>query len=247
MSKTNQIRSYNDSTFRLKDNIYKFNCWASKDSFRDLAYKFSKQAFTNIENFPYVYFTSGITEALNFLIPKKKFLINQNEYRYLEMFSSVTRDSSNIDSKFLSYPFSGNGKFLDIPNDSPVVLDCSYIFASNLTNNKILPNNVDQVLFSLSKSHNLADYRLGWFFSKQKIKEFHVLQYDNHYGINNINFEILNTVNDLEPNYLYLKYKSMFTDMYNANNVSENDTNLFGLKNNMRIPWYHLLNVDLEK
>lgn len=238
MAKNNQIRSYFDNTFRLQNNLYTYGCWDKKDILRDLVYKFCLNAFSNIETFPYVYFTSGVTEAINFLVPKRKFFINKNEYRYLELFSSVTVDKTKSESTFISYPFSGNGKFIEIPTDNPIVLDCSYIFASNLTHNKILPNNVEQVLFGLSKSHNLADYRIGWFFSKYKIPEFHILQYEHNYSINNANYEILNKVNSFECNYLYLKYKDRFSELYFKNKIIENDTNLFGLKSNQRIPWY---------
>lgn len=241
MAKNNQIRSYYDNTFRLQNNLYKYNCWDKKDVLRDLVYKFCSNAFSNINEFPYVYFTSGVTEALNFLIPKRKFYIKRNEYRYLELFPSITFDKSKSEIEFLSYPFSGNGKFTEVPNDGPVVLDCSYIFASNLKHDKILPNKVEQVMFGLSKSHNLADYRIGWFFSKIKVPEFHILQYDHDYGINNVNYEILLKINSVECNYLYLKYKDQLSELYHKNSINENDTNLFGIKNNQRIPWYHLI------
>ena len=127
--------------------------WDSNTSLiRDLAFNVSALAFNNATDFPYLYFTSGITDAINVIIPKKKTTILPLEYRYLNLFQTVTLKET--DRTYMSYPFSGNGKFLTIPTDRDVILDCAYIFASNMSNAKVIPENVSKILFGLSKSHN---------------------------------------------------------------------------------------------
>jgi len=231
--KNDQIKSYNDSTFRLSG----FSN-APYSEIRDVARSISKKAFNNIDEFPYLYFTAGITESLNFLIPKQPITILDGEYRYLKLFSNVTEKET--DHRFLSYPFSGNGTFISIPEDKPTILDCSYIFASDMSNQKTIPTNVDKVLFGLSKSHNLSDYRIGWILSKEKISNYHILQYEFDYSVNVNLFNILKNVELHIPNFLYIRYKDKLSELFSKNNVTENNTNLFGIKDNVRIPWYKL-------
>ena len=234
-----QIRSYSDSEFRNLTHYAEEFEWDSNTSLiRDLAFNVSSQAFDNATDFPYLYFTSGITDAINVIIPKKKTTILPLEYRYLNLFQSVTLKESG--RTYMSYPFSGNGKFLDIPTEQDVILDCAYIFASNMSNVKVIPSNVSKVLFGLSKSHNLPDYRIGWILSKEKIPEFHALQYEYNYAINGNIKEALTSVLMHQPNFLYNKYKQLFSEMYQSNGVTEGDTNLFGVKDGIKVPWYIL-------
>lgn len=237
---TGQIRSYYDNTFRNLTNVYSQDIdWdRNLKKTRNIAYSISKRAFDNIEEFPYLYFTAGITESLNVIIPKSPITVFDNEYRYLKLFDNVTTSKTN--SRYMSYPFSGNGKFLSIPEDNPLILDCAYIFASDMSNQKILPSNVQQVLFGLSKSHNLSDYRIGWILSKEKIKEFHLLQYEFKYTVNGNIRPVLENVMSYESNFLYKKYKTDISKLYKTNGIEENNTNLFGIKNGIKIPWYQI-------
>lgn len=236
-----QIRSYNDDLFRLST-CYESSLTWDKDTsvIRDLAKNISRKAFDNVDDYQYVYFSSGVTDALNVLIPKKNINIYQNEYRYLNLFNNVTVTNEYNDIDYLSYPYAGNGKFLKIPTNKPLLLDCSYIFASNMSHDRIIPDNVHTVLFGLSKSHNLADYRIGWILSKNKIPEYHILQYEFNYAINGNIPVILNNVLNHDGNWLYKKYKDNISTLYSKNNVTEHDTNLFGIKNGIKIPWYLL-------
>lgn len=236
-----QIRSYNDSTFR---NIVSLNnnIWGTKDKERNLAFKISKTAFLNIEDFQYVYFINGATEFINYIALNYSIQIKDNEYRYLNIFKNTSTNDGDI--FYMSYPFAGNGKFIDIPRDKSVVLDCAYLFASNLMHENIIPKNVDYVIFSLSKSHNIPDERVAWVFSKIKIPCYHILQYDNNYGINKNVLSILQKIEKYPLNHLYLKYKEQLSDLYIRHNLEENSTNLFCMNKNNRIPYYILKNYD---
>lgn len=235
-----QIKSYDDNFFRhmINFNNNTENTELSEAS-RNLARKFSSNAFSNLDNWPYLYFTAGITEAINYFVLSKPTYAQESDYRYLKTLP-ILKTLSNNDQYYFSYPYAGNGKFLEIPKNKNLILDCSYIFASNLKCNTEVPDNVDYILFGVSKSHNLSNLRSGWFFSKKKIQSFHVMQYDyNYLGI--IHKKILETISLYECNHFYKKFHKEFSQLYKENNLHENDTNLFAMLNDQKIPYYTLL------
>jgi histidinol-phosphate/aromatic aminotransferase/cobyric acid decarboxylase-like protein len=152
----------------------------------------------------------------------------------------VTEEPADL--LYFSYPFAGNGQFEKIPEGNKAVfLDCAYLFASNMTNARQLPDNVEYLAFSVSKSHNLADIRCGWVMTRKKIEAYHLMQYTYGYG-SSAHVSVLQSVLSQVPNYLYLKYKDTFSAMYNANALREGDTNLFATKRSgERVPWYKLI------
>lgn len=232
-----QIRSYYDSTFR--NLIPLSDPWTNKDRERELAYSICSKVFKNIHDFPFIYFINGITEGINHYASNFKIIKHRSDYRYLDLVSSNHNNGSEI--FYQSFPFSGDGKFHSIKKDKPVVLDCAYLFCSNLNYDQVIPDNVDSVMFSLSKSHNLPDYRIAWMFCKNKINQYHVLQYDNNYGINSFVLPALELIQTKPLNFLYLKYKNEFSKLYSSDNLIEGDVNLFALTSKGdRIPFYVL-------
>lgn len=240
MKFSKQIKSYDDDFFK---NLINFNDHTDQSLLptvtRDLARQFSSRVFKNIDNWPYIYFTSGITEAINFLVLSKPTYFQPDDYRYLYTLSTIKSPSDSCQYYF-SYPYAGNGKFLTIPDNKNLILDCSYIFASNMNCEQYLPNNIEYILFGVSKSHNLANLRCGWFFSKQKIESFHVLQYEYNY-LGKIHKQILDAIIAYDGNYLYQKHKDKISKLYFDHNLEEFDTNLFSIKGRQKIPYYTLL------
>lgn len=240
-----QIISYPDSSFREGLSLSRLpvagaDALEMAESCRVLARKFSQTAFKNLDQFPFIYFTAGVTEAIDFLVPKQTTRILTNEYRYVRAFPQVSESAIEAEAFYFSYPFSGTGRFEPIPSAKKLILDCSYLFASNMKEISNLPEQVEYVLFGLTKSHNLSDARIGWFFSKRKILSYHVLQYDYGY-INGMYHQILNRVASSEPNALYLKYQESFSKLYREKGLLEGDTNLFALSpEGERVPYYLL-------
>lgn len=234
MTAPSQIKSYPDTTFRQK---LDFSGTANFAEARKLARELCSTAFENLDEFPHLYFTAGVTEAIDFLCSKRRMMARPTEYRYVFGHPTVTTQQADI--TFASYPFSGTGKFEDIPENKEVILDCSYIFASNMSGVKRLPSHVSTVAFGLSKSHNLADVRCGWFFSKKVYATYHVLQTDYDYG-SSIHLPVLRSALEYRPNELYLKFKDKFSSLYEKHQIEEVDTNLFGLTGEVRRPWYTL-------
>jgi len=244
MIKPAQVKSYNDNTFRAGlaiPEIQSLDPIADLESARNNARRISESIFDNLSEFPYVYFTAGVTGALDYLLPRYKTQIRKYEYRYVSVFDVTLNDSPVA---YYSYPFSMNGNFGNLTElchgKDRVLLDCSYIFASDLSNEKIIPGNVTQIMFGISKSHNLFDARTGWFFSKEKLLTYHTLQYD--YGYSCALYPlVMEKIVKYEPNYLYKKYKDKLSRLYIDNNLLEGNTNLFGTKpSGERVMYYEL-------
>ena len=77
--------------------------------------------------------------------------------------------------------------------------------------------------------------------SKERIKEFHLLQYEFKYTINGNVQPVLEKVKSYDSNFLYNKHKNYISTLYKKNEIEETNTNLFGIKNNIKIPWYTLI------
>jgi hypothetical protein len=240
-----QIRSYEDTLFRDKISL-NHTVLSTNDSIslmataRDNARKLCASAFSNLEEFPYLYFTSGITESIDFLLTQREFYARVNEYRYIFAHKTVSPKNSGV-AEYRSYPFSATGAFDDIPTTREVILDCAYMFASNMNHHvKKLPDNVSHVMFGLSKSHNLADLRIGWFFSKKQYLGFHTLQYLYGYA-SSIAASALSIAVEYSPNELYKRNSTILREKFINRNIIENDTNLFGISDTgEKIPYYAL-------
>lgn len=251
MNKPAQVRSYNDNLFRynlLVPEQQSLDPIADLENARNLAREFSGKAFDNLSDFPYIYFTSGVTGALNYLLSKNLIQVRKHEYRYVFAFN-VTLSESPV--AYYSYPFSLNGNFSDLSElchgKEKVLLDCSYMFASDMTNDKIIPKNVSQIMFGVSKSHNLFDVRIGWFFSKEKFITYHTLQYD--YGYSSALYpRVMEEIIKYDPNHFYKVYKDRLSELYRENNLVEGNTNLFGTRSNgQRVMYYELPNKIFDK
>ena len=241
MTKFTQIKSYNDNFFRNKINLQLQQKNVTVTQFDELMImvrRFCGQVFDNLSEFPYLYFTSGITQAIDFLVSQEITHVQRSDYRYLfTLPNSVTNES--LDRMYWSYPFSSSGRFESLPSNGRIILDCAYIFASNLKCIKSLPVNVEQVLFSVSKGHNLWDLRCGWMFSRSKIPCYHIAQIDYNY-ISILNFVVFESIINYPVNFLYQKYQQQFSELYKKHRLDEPDTNLFGLQNKNRLPYYSL-------
>ena len=244
-----QIKSYQDAFFRNALS-YSVEQVCNFEEARKIARGLSMSAF-DVSEFPYIYFTAGITEALNTFLSESPFDMMKGDYRYvtvLPMRSGILTPEETAINRvlYLSTPSAINGRHVDLYQEwiqrySEVFLDCAYMFASNMEfENRTLPQNIKRVAFSLSKSHNLADVRVGWILSRTPYRPLHALQYDYDYGNSIITGVMRQTLLE-EPNYLYYKYKREYGRKYKRNKLIEGDTNLFGLdQNGGKIPFWTL-------
>ena len=238
------ILSYPDQFFRhgLEYSVHKMRFSEQKsiaESNRNICRSLCQKAIKNTDDFPYIYFTAGATEGINYFFQAMDLQIFANEYRYVQTLPHSYQPTS--DGIFYSNPFSGSGKLQNLSFEKNNIIDLTYLFATEMNQPITLPKQTCAALFSLSKSHNLADLRIGWILSKQMIPCFHVLQYDYGY-INSLLSSVLAKIASEKLNYLYLKYNDRLQRLYKQNGLESTDTNLFALnKNGQRIPYYSLL------
>lgn len=227
-----QIKSYDDDTFRVT--MGPPNTDAMENA-RMYAREMAEEAFTNLDEFPYIYLTSGATEAIDWVLPMHRPQVLENDYRYARLYGR-----SRPDLHYQSYPFAGTGKFMSVGTDLPVFLDCSYMFASHMQHTRVVPKNVAYIAFSLSKSHNVADYRIGWLMTRAPLRAQHLVQYDYGYGPGR-HASVLSCASHYPPNHLYLINRKRLSDAYAERGLLETDTNLFALdQQGNRIPHYQL-------
>lgn len=201
--------------------------------------------YPELDNFPYVYFTAGVTEAIDHVLRvPDRIQVSAGEYRYVRFFPNVyVSSTSSPNTMFVSSPFSSTGRHLDLRAfgySQKLIVDCSYLFASNLCHAPELPSNVDSLLFGFSKSHDLADLRLGAIVTKTKIPHLHIPQYDYGY-VSSLMPSALETILSYPLNELWHQNESLDA-VYASKGLTVNDTRLFALDNlGNRVPYYSVL------
>jgi len=124
----------------------------------------------DLSGFDHLYFTNGITEAMNYWMWQNQGPIQMEKDDYQWVSGSVTGDI-----RYVSNPASYDGNYVDIPTDKPVVLDLAYIGSSTPARIEI-PDNVIKVFFSLSKSFGLRNYRIGYYWSRKADHRLELIQ-----------------------------------------------------------------------
>jgi hypothetical protein len=110
-----------------------------------------------------------------------------------------------------------------------------------MSHDRLVPAHVKYLAFSLSKSHNVADFRIGWLMTKEPLQPQHLVQYDHEYGPSR-HAEVLRMAINFAPNYLYRKYKDHLSELYAKHKLEEPHTNLFALDaRGIRVPYWTLL------
>jgi|TARA_R110000851_G_scaffold233885_1_gene386393 hypothetical protein len=135
----------------------------------------------DLSSFSHLYFTNGITEGMNYWMWQETRAIKManDDYQWVS-------GTASGDVLYLSNPASYDGNFVDIPTDIPVVLDLAYIGSS--TPRKIeIPDNVERVFFSLSKTFGLRNYRIGYCWTRVPDRRLSLLQdsakYYNYHSV----------------------------------------------------------------
>lgn len=239
MNQPPQIKSYYDDTFRRSIHPLSGHATNARDQgdyARSLAREFTSAAFDNLDDFPYVYLTSGVTEAMDWVLPRHRVAMIGNDYRYAKFYERASRH----DLLYQSYPYSADGGLHPITSEElPVFMDCAYLFATAMEwHNRQVPENVQYLAFSLSKSHNIADFRIGWLMTKQPLEPQHIVQYGYGY-VPHRHARVLEHALSYPPNTLYQKYRALLSRLYADAGLRETFTNLFGIDaEGQRIPYY---------
>jgi len=122
------------------------------------------QPIVDLKDF-YVYPMNGITEGLNwwYYQDNRTVYMDKGDYQWIQP------KGNKYDKciKYISVPSAINGNFINIPENTPTVVDLAYIGSTKIK--KInLPKNVEYVFYSFSKPFGIRNIRTGWIFTKQK-------------------------------------------------------------------------------
>lgn len=129
----------------------------------------------------YVYPMNGITEGLNWWMHQEKraILARPGDYQWV----STDKGNSITDGvvAYVSTPSAVDGDFKQIPTDVPVVLDLAYVGTASGKQQIQIPDNVERVFYSLSKSFGLWGARIGWMFTRKPDSKLDQLIYEAKY------------------------------------------------------------------
>lgn len=249
-----QIRSFESKIFldRLTlpvNSIYGEPAVRSLALSRKKALDFFSRLYTNLDTLPYIYFTAGVTEGLSISLRGRTVGVLTSEYRFVFALPGIEAASTHSPKVLLiSSPHSGTGSHIDLYQDyyracGSIIIDASYLMASNLMHNRVLPPNVETVLFGVSKSHDLAAQRFGVMFTKKRLSGYHEMQYEYGYASALVP-QILDAIAASPANKLHLDNADKITALYKEKGLQIGDTLLFALDpvSKRRVPWYTLVN-----
>ena len=169
----------------------------------------------------YVYPMNGITEGLNWWMAQERrsVYMDLGDYQWVQETGNLYNDSI----KYVSIPSAIDGNFREISEHNPIALDLAYVGSTQVK--KInLPNNVEYVFYSLSKSFGVGNIRTGWFFSRNKDQRLHNLIYGAKY-YNYFAHRIAETIiSNFNIDYVFNKLQSKQKDICDQLNFTPSDS-----------------------
>lgn len=131
----------------------------------------------DLSNF-YVYPMNGITEGLNWWMAHetRAIYMDVGDYQWVKEIGSIYDKSI----KYMSIPSSIDGNFKEIPRLGSVALDLAYVGSTQIKKISI-PNNVEYVFYSLSKSFGIRNVRTGWYFTRKPDTRLEALTHSAKY------------------------------------------------------------------
>lgn len=189
----------------------------------------------DLSDFPYCYYTHGVTDAIHHWVLNNKSLWQymEGEYEYAGMIGPKGTSvcdvpgqymnekthraglSAKIDSNkpmYISIPSAADGNIFypkvdTWRNNPPVILDCTYVSSTAIKTIEV-PKTTEQVFFSFSKGFGLIGSRLGLVYTKEPHPTLHKLkEYENW------NYSGVRTMQMLMNNFavdsMYNRYKDM--------------------------------------
>ena len=162
----------------------------------------------DLSDFPHCYFTHGVTDAIHHWVmtETREWQQLEGEYEYPQVIgtkptvccdvprqhmndlgrSALPRKVDNDKPMYLSIPSAADGNYFDMGEiNSPVILDCCYVGATDIKEIKI-PKNTEQVFFGFSKGFGLAGQRLGLVYTKEPHKSLERLKRLENWNYNGV-------------------------------------------------------------
>ena len=171
----------------------------------------------------FVYPVNGITEAINWWASKEQRNIHKAEgdYEWVEEGMHNLWAKSN-DVLYMSCPSSIDGNYVNIPTDTPVVLDIAYVGTTPIKKINIPPN-VEKVFFSLSKPFGISNIRTGWYFTRRPDARLHMLTIEAMYYNRCALQYAEHLINIYSIDYIHSKLKDVQLQVCNELDITPSD------------------------
>jgi len=201
----------------------------------------------DLSDFPHFYFTNGTTDAIHHwrmteTRPWQK--LCYGEYQYMDMIGpegtvccdvpgQYMKDGrsalpSVIDKDkplYISIPSAADGNFFNPqergPIEAPVILDCTYIGATNIQKIDV-PKNTEQVFFSFSKGFGAVGQRLGLVYTKEPhptLERLKGVECWNYNGVQTIDL----LINNFKVDDMWKRYREKQLEICNKYDFEPSD------------------------
>ena len=174
-----------------------------------------------------VYPMNGITQGLDWWYDKERrsVTIEPGDYQWIHPKAGTKR------IHYVSVPSAIDGNFVDIPKDTPTVVDLAYVGSTEVKKIQ-LPKNVEYVFYSLSKPFGVRNVRTGWIFTRNPDTRLDAItnsaKYYNYYA-NSVAETIINT---FDIDYVWRSLKAKQLDVCSTYNFTPSDSVWLATTNN---------------
>jgi len=193
----------------------------------------------DLSNFPYCYYTHGVTDAIHHWVLNNKspWQYMEGEYEYAGMIgpkgtsvcdvpgqymdekthrAGLSADINSTKPMYISIPSSADGNIFyprvdTWRNNPPVILDCTYISSTAIKTIEV-PKTTEQVFFSFSKGFGLIGSRLGLVYTKEPHPTLHRLKEYENWNYSGVRTMQL-LMNNFAVDSMHTKYKEKQFDI----------------------------------
>lgn len=188
----------------------------------------------NVDDFPHFYFINGATEGINQwrMTDSRDWQYFQGEYQWANFCNKkglkITTPHKNK-VLFVSNPKCSTGNFLSEDewkkieeSNCPVILDCTYISATEKMPVKVF-SNTEQIFFSFSKGFGLIGQRVGLLYSKIPHPTLKLMKAFECWNYNGVEIAI-KLLQNFQPDSMWNKYRMEQIKICNKKNYIPSDT-----------------------
>ena len=203
----------------------------------------------DLSNFPYCYYTHGVTDAIHHWVLNNKspWQYMEGEYEYAGMIgpkgtsvcdvpgqymdekthrAGLSADINSTKPMYISIPSAADGNIFypkvdTWRNNPPVILDCTYISSTAIKTIEV-PKTTEQVFFSFSKGFGLIGSRLGLVYTKEPHPTLHRLKEYENWNYSGVRTMQL-LMNNFAVDSMHTKYKEKQFDICKEYNFTPSD------------------------
>ena len=188
----------------------------------------------DVNEFPYFYFINGATEGINQwrMTDNRDWQYLEGEYQWANFCNkrgSKVTTPKHDEVLFISNPKCSTGNFLSEieckkieETKCPVILDCTYISATEKKPMKVFTN-TEQIFFSFSKGFGLIGQRVGLLYSKTPHPTLKLMKAFECWNYNGVEIAI-KLLQNFQPDSMWNKYRMKQIKICKKKNYIPSDT-----------------------